>query len=277
MRNTGLTNANLIFIRIYIILKESNLFGVMHMKSKKYGMQCVIKGLCVSLLMFSLCGCANEIPEMTTEEEQAISEYAAMMLLRYDANNRSRLVDLSKVEEKEQSEQTVPDIKEPEDNTMRPVEDTPVIDSTQNGGIQNVGSMESFFSLPGGVSVVYKGQQICTSYSDAQNDYLVIEASEGNRLLVMSFEIHNQSPETQKIDFLRTEADYKVTVNGTVSQTPWMTMLMNDMSTYVGDVPTGGSQEVVLIVEVDEATSTEIKSLILNVQNESNVCTINCL
>ena len=37
--------------------------------------------------------CGNEIPDLTEEESQRIGEYAAVTLLKYDANNRSRLVD----------------------------------------------------------------------------------------------------------------------------------------------------------------------------------------
>ena len=47
--------------------------------------------LCVMALGMTACG--NEIPDLTEAESQRVGEYAAVTLLKYDANNRSRLVD----------------------------------------------------------------------------------------------------------------------------------------------------------------------------------------
>ena len=47
--------------------------------------------LCVMALGMTACG--NEIPDLTEEESQRVGEYAAVTLLKYDANHRSRLVD----------------------------------------------------------------------------------------------------------------------------------------------------------------------------------------
>ena len=47
--------------------------------------------LCVMALGMTACG--NEIPDLTEAESQRVGEYAAVTLLKYDANHRSRLVD----------------------------------------------------------------------------------------------------------------------------------------------------------------------------------------
>ena len=40
--------------------------------------------------------CGNAIPDMTEAQMQAISEYAAITLLKYDVDHKSRLVDLDR-------------------------------------------------------------------------------------------------------------------------------------------------------------------------------------
>ena len=53
-------------------------------------------------MIFGLSACGeNVIPEMTDEELQAVGEYAAITLMKYDANQRSRLVDIALLEEEE--------------------------------------------------------------------------------------------------------------------------------------------------------------------------------
>ena len=51
------------------------------------------------MLTVGLCGCGSQIPDLTDEQRSAISEYAVQLLLKYDTNTESRLVDLSLLEE----------------------------------------------------------------------------------------------------------------------------------------------------------------------------------
>ena len=53
----------------------------------------MVCGALLCAMMLSMTACGNEIPDLTEEESQRIGEYAAVTLLKYDANNRSRLVD----------------------------------------------------------------------------------------------------------------------------------------------------------------------------------------
>lgn len=52
----------------------------------------------ISALFLSGCG-STTITNMTAEQSALIGEYAATILLKYDANYASRLVDLSTIEE----------------------------------------------------------------------------------------------------------------------------------------------------------------------------------
>ena len=53
----------------------------------------MVCGALLCAMMLSMTACGNEIPDLTEEESQRVGEYAAVTLLKYDANNRSRLVD----------------------------------------------------------------------------------------------------------------------------------------------------------------------------------------
>ena len=51
----------------------------------------IVCGALLCTMMLSMTACGNEIPDLTEEESQRVGEYAAVTLLKYDANNRSRL------------------------------------------------------------------------------------------------------------------------------------------------------------------------------------------
>ncbi|MDE6714798.1 MAG: hypothetical protein K2K20_13820 [Lachnospiraceae bacterium] len=45
-----------------------------------------------AVLMMSLSGCGNAIPDMTEEQQSMVTEYAAQLLLKYDANYQSTIL-----------------------------------------------------------------------------------------------------------------------------------------------------------------------------------------
>lgn len=232
----------------------------------------------IASMVLLLTGCGSDFPDMTQEEAQLVGEYAANILLKYDAGNRSRLVSRETVAERDARLAQSEEVKIPEQTqTMDPVEDTPVIEIDQeaNGDV-TTGSWEEFYGLPEGVVITYQGHDVQSSYSpDGEaSDYFALDASEGKMLLVLKFKIENQSQSEQSIDLLSRNNIIRTTVNGSNSYNILTTMLMNDMSTYVGIVPAGACADVVLLAEVDSEVSNSITSLIINLKDESKACTI---
>ena len=65
---------------------------------------------CILLAGSVLTGCGDKIVPLTQDQEQLVGEYAAVMMLKYDAKHRSRLVDLANY-----PEVAVEDILKPEE------------------------------------------------------------------------------------------------------------------------------------------------------------------
>lgn len=223
----------------------------------------------------SLSGCGNAVTYMTSEQSEMIGEYAATILLKYDANHKSRLVDLSTIEEESEvvePEKEVQEEKETEKNT------TPVIEKEQNGAgtlpMGTVQDMANICELPEGIEVTYKEFELLQSYSEEGNDYFALEASEGKELLLLSFDLKNVSGENQDVDVLSQNVKIKVTVNGDYSEYALTTMLMNDFSTYKDVIVADETEEVVLVIEVDDSMVEDIHSITLNLKNASNSQTI---
>ena len=240
----------------------------------------------VCMIPFLLSGCNSEFPDLTDEQAKVIGEYAAVTLLKYDANSRSRLVDLSQVEEEPVAESTpevenTPEVVKPEQEPPKEPEVTKPVEpenSNQNTENENtVSSMEEFLELPEGVSVSYVGYDLSQSYQEEDSLYFTIEASEGKELLVAKFELTNDSSETQEINLLDRRDNYRLTVNESYTRTTLTTLLANDLSTYMGSIEPGVSKEVVLLVEVEVTDVTNVQSISLNLKNELKTYTIQLL
>lgn len=230
--------------------------------------------LTAAVLCAGLTGCGeNVIPDMTDEQVKAMGEYIAITMMKYDANHRSRLVDLSKLEQKQPS--VTPSPEQPEDPSgMGAVDDTPVIDSTV---VENPYTMEDVLALPGGVVAVYSGYQLCDAYSDGGEGLLSLPAAEGKKLLVLSFLLNNTSGQEQQVDLLSLGAVFRITVNETFTKRALTTTFINDMPTFKGAIPAGSSTEVVILVEIPEETASGLSSVSLNVKNDVKAYTIQLL
>lgn len=239
-----------------------------------------IKIISVSLIcaMF-LGGCGSEIADLTDEQQTQIGEYAAFTMLRYDAEHRSRLVDYSEVlaadEAKRLAEEaaaaaeiarqteTGEDVK-PEgtlDANGNPVE---VIDKTGDIGYVS-DTMEDFLELPNGVLLTYRGYTIQSSYPEEADvsDYFVVDATAGNKFLVLWYSIYNGSGSEASINFLADSITFKCRVNDSNTATALVTMLDDDMSTLQTVMRDNDEMDCVLVFEINTDLANNIDSIIV--------------
>ncbi len=235
------------------------------------------KGLALILAISTLAGLSacgeNAIPEMNQAELQKVGEYAALTLMKYDAANRSRLVDISLLEE-ETPVVSVP-IQDTEPMKMKPTEDIPIISQTER---KNAYSMEEVMGLPEGMTVTFQGWEVCEKYpNEGTDNYFVLTATEGNELLVLRFLLTNDSGLAANVDTMTGSCSFYVTLNDADTERALTTVLLEDMSTYAGTFQPGEGRELVLMVEASEQVLENISSVVLELKNELKTYTIRLL
>ena len=241
----------------------------------------MVCGALLCAMMLSMTACGNEIPDLTEEESQRIGEYAAVTLLKYDANNRSRLVDpemvIAKLEKEAAKETTKASQEEGKAEETGSTGTTEVTIPTAQEEI--TASMEDFFGLPEGVSITYEDYMVADSYPEdgVTDDYFALDASMGKKLLVLRFHLTNGTEQEEAIDLLNTNSRYIITVNDSIRANALTTMLPNDMSTYAETLEPGQTQELVLLLEVNEDVAGAVQTIALRLKNASNEYTIQLL
>lgn len=222
------------------------------------------------MLAFVMAGCGeNVIPEMTKEEIQAVGEYAAITLMKYDASKRSRLVNLP---ETVKPETDVPKTPVPEQNPpgMGPVDDTPVVDVSQN----KTDDLNEALGLARGINIVYQGETVCNRYPMDEEVGFAVSASKGKKLLVMNFLVSNDTGETQVVDLSTREITIRMTLNQESAQWVLPAALPNDLFALQETIQAGGSVEAVLLAEIDENLAEDIQSISFRLKNDGNTYTI---
>lgn len=229
----------------------------------------VLCGITAAILMT---GCGSDMPDLTEEETEIISEYAVDVLLKYDRVHSGRLMDMSEYEEEESkkaereaaaSAQEMTEEEAPEERTE---EDTKVIDASQDTAVAaEPSTIEEFYGIQN-ITFQYTGYELVQSYpaaTEGEDVFFAMDATEGTQLLVLKFTASNGSAVDQTLDMIGIGAKFKVSVNGASGENMLSTMLLNDLQAYRDVIPAGASTELVSIVEVPQSVAVESIDFIL--------------
>lgn len=220
-----------------------------------------------------LSGCAS-YPDLSDEDMDLVAEYAAGLLLKHSEKADNRLIKvedaITLVEKEEEKNQ---EIKEPEED-KKPEEvepdkkeeiNTPVKDNSEQEVIAQSPINEVFGYE--GISIAINGYEIKESYPDGSGAFFALDAAEGNKLIVLKLILSNEGAENVEIDMLSSSCQFKISLDGNGYKHAMSTMLLDDMSTYVGSVSPGTSVELVLISEWKMDDVNNISDLTLYMKN----------
>ena len=231
-----------------------------------------ISYLLICICCFMLCGCTS-YPNMSEADLDLVAEYAAGLLLQNSAAAQNRLMDVEDailVLETEEPEKE--DAKAPVDEPEQPVEEPekapeeqmpPVIDNTTEEITYPVNDVMGVDLL----TVQFNGYEIKDSYPDGSGAFFALDAGEGNKLLVAKITLTNNTDSSVDINMLDKNVSFKLSLDGSGYKFALSTMLLDDLSTYVGTLNAGNAVELVLISEWKEAELNNISNPTLYIKN----------
>lgn len=234
--------------------------------------------LCSIGLTCALSGCGQTVPELTEEETDIITEYAVNLLLKYDKNYNDHLVELPAYEEPviepEFEEDSTPEEELQEEEMNTP--ETEVVDLTEEIEPQ-ASSIEEFYGISD-FTFQYAGYDLVSEYPDMAEDpasaFFAMDATSGTQLLIVKFQVTNQSGMESVLDTFQYGVKVKIAVNDETSKNALSTMLLNDLQSYRGTLEAYGQTELVAVIEVPEGTTVWNLSLLLKSDSDSAKLTL---
>ena len=229
--------------------------------------------LSMAVIMTGTTGCAtNQIPTMTQDQTKIIEEYVVATIMKYEANHRSRLVELGEMDFTQPVPPTATEAPTGPESSGEQNQDDNKEDVNHSEQTEKNYTMEEALGVPEGVSIMFLGQKFCGQYpEESELSGFVLPASAGKKLLVLEFLVANTTEQDQAIDLLSTDAIYGVTVNDDYTHRALRAMLLDELSSFKETLPAGGSAKAVLVVEMDETISESITSLRLDIKVNSKV------
>lgn len=222
--------------------------------------------LLAGTVLLSGCG-AMAMPSLTEEQEEQVVQYAADAVMRHVDTYNTRLADLSLYDDKGENPE---ESKEPA-STMDPTVDTPVIDKSEEQASYNFAQV----LFPEGFSMEYLGDEVLDSYpqtSDA-DVAVVIDASQGKKLLVMSFAVTNNGADSSSVDIGAQKPYCVIKINNTDKYFALVTFLDDDLVTYRGNIEAGEEKHLVMIAEIPEEKADNIETIKLSVTVDGKTAT----
>jgi len=243
--------------------------------------------LAISTMAFALTGCGTDLTE---QETRIIGEYAADLLLKYDVNYQERLSEDTQedvaTETTEATEATteaatdtqdVPDTETEQnagttENTESSSSEDDSVVPTVSGNTSNIAAIVGLE----GISVQYNRCMFLDRYPSLDQDgaFIYLEAEPGYKLVVLKFDIINNTNEDKMVDLLDSGLDYRLVLNETKAAKPMLTILTDDLGTYKAVVPADTEQSAVLVFQMSDGLVDNIQSLNLRVMYQSQENTI---
>lgn len=219
--------------------------------------------LAILSLAFLLTGCGTEISE---EQNRIMAEYAADLLLKYDANYQSRLVESEDESEFQDTTEDSTDNTVEASSTEEPDATTEAESGRTEDSEASISDIADILGLEG-LSITYADCTFVDSYpaGEPEESFIDLNAENGCKLAVLRFRIQNLSAQDREVDLLHAQVEYQLLVNGSKTVKPMLTILTEDLGTFQSTISPEQEQSAVLVFQVSESLVNEIDTLNLRI------------
>lgn len=215
------------------------------------------------------CGC-SQMYELTDSEEAAVVNYAARAVTKFNLKQTEGISNVAVLEKRMEDEKLEAQEKEKEKQREQSQTEGTKPGATAPSGSTDVAQQEqpSYVSLNqalklGGIDAVYRSYETAATYE--QSESFMVTANDGNELLILHIDLKNNSNKKANCDIFSKTPTFRLTVNKKESVPADTTLLLNDLSTYQGEIQPGNKQGTVLVFQVKKGTVKKIKEIELEV------------
>ncbi len=241
----------------------------------------LIINLILFIVAFASSGCATgEAVELSEDDRNRVADYSSDILSQHNEYSNSRVVP---IEEARWEYQKMIDLEAKKKNfvAMQQAASGELPPEGMDGSSESGGTSESADAIPVPTmtlaeaidipefDVEYRGYETLVSYPDSSvSDNLVMgmTAAQGDVLLVVHFDVTNNSGYEQECDVLSQKPQFRLRVNGD-RKTLQQTILTNDLSKLTTIMAPGETVDAVLICEMSQDDASVINELSLIVRS----------
>ena len=203
------------------------------------------------------------------------------MQLKYSPNYHYRIADEEEVASAEAEMET----SQEEETTQEESQPSQDLSQTGSGETVSVGAetsvedgseydLATFFGMEQ-FSIRYASCEITDAYPKAESGAgFSVTAPQGYNLLVLHFDVENLGEEAAQCDLFDQISKVTVNVNDAGYVQALSTLLTNDLTTYMEDIPAGEVADAVVAVPVEQTDLDEIQTAVMRITTQDSVVNI---
>lgn len=229
--------------------------------------------LTISLLCLTACG--TPMYALTDSEEQLITDYASHIVTKYNKGQSDGLVHVAKQAITDDAEESAKEQTDPQSEADTAQTDAPFggTDTAHDATTEDEAEKTQTVSLQEllqtqDLAIAWLGVENAESYT--ASDSVLLTPEQGKEYLIASFSFTDTGAEPVACDFLAKKISYRLLVNGEDEIPSETTILINDLSTFQGDIEPDDTRTLVLLFEKDkeEIAPTDTYALKAKVDGE---------
>lgn len=210
---------------------------------------------------FMMTGCGEEPYELQDNERAIIVNYAAHMIAKYNVKQPEGYRFVLPAEEDEADEEENPtqetQTEEEKAQDVQTQGEAAADGSEDSDDGQSSVTLSEALGLED-VQAVYTGAELVDRY-----DTIIPES--GKKLLILHVTLQNRTEKAAACDILSQLPVFRAKLNGMEAVTAELAILPENLSTWEDDIPAGGSQETVILFQVNKDAGTVVEQLEMEV------------
>lgn len=232
--------------------------------------KCLLCGVLLAGAL-ALTGCGEEPYELEDNERDIIVNYAAHIIAKHNRKQPEGYQYVYVPEEEEDArgeepedtkdgepEETDSDAQEPESTDSGADDGSEEKEQPEDGEEAEPSVTLSEALGLSGVKAVYTGAELT-------NDYGAVVPEDGKRLLVLHVMLQNEGKKDVALDMVSILPSFRANVNNIEETNAEITILPDDLGTWEGTVPAGGSAETVILFQIGNSQITSVEQLEMKV------------
>lgn len=222
----------------------------------------------VIIIAFTLTGC-NNLNNISDQNYNAIADYMASMILKYDRSYEEKLFDPTVIAEAAMVDKVldlnVGDSQEDKLISSDAANVTDVID----GLVEAHEEIEKVYNLTevlgfSKFDIQYVNYKLYDSFpEESDNEYFNLEAGKNTKLCVILFDIKNKTSKKENFNLLNKEINYQLDVDSN-SYTPLLTLIVNDLQFIDISIDGEKSKKGYLVFEVSKDIKLDNANLVVS-------------
>lgn len=225
----------------------------------------MITAACVIMLAVMLGGC-GEVPliELTAEEENIITMYAAKVMAKHNVRLAQGLVRYKASPEEEEPQEEVP-VEGTQDTAAEDVDGQAAQESEAGGTAAMDAAEVALNDILGVAGVDFSYDRSAFESDFVFNNYYHLTPDNGNCYLVMYFNVSNMTDGALDVDLYSLDPKFTAVVDGNAYESE-TTILPNDLATYLTTIEGKDTDTAVLLFEVPATGSKDVNAVGLQVK-----------